>query len=346
MTTNNNAAPSVLTDEQVDVIADRHYAAHTGRIYGKEWSRSFARALLATAPRAAEQAPVDAATQAGTAPPGWKLVPVEPTQAMLDRGYWPCTQGRGAKSVWAEMLRAVSAPQAPVADAARDEPLGWVTDGKATYTLEAAAARGKTYQARAYAAASKALARIHEICLRYGCGNEVMHDWLERTLAAVTQQPARASEAGETHPDDAMRGDAIARSKRILALVDDYHERPTADNRTALRHALHDAFTAALAQQAVTLTDAARDLPGLPPLLTPFGMLVRALRIVANTTLYDMAKALLTTPAKLSAMEFGRAPVTSEFAFDVSAYFDALGIANTKAALDAALQSHSEGEAR
>ncbi|WP_206118763.1 hypothetical protein [Chromobacterium fluminis] len=36
--------------------------------------------------------------------------------------------------------------------------------------------------------------------------------------------------------------DAIARSKRILALVDDYHERPTADTRTALRIALMDEF--------------------------------------------------------------------------------------------------------
>jgi hypothetical protein len=71
----------------------------------------------------------------------------------------------------------------------------------------------------------------------------------------------------------------------------------------------------------------------LPPMLTPFGMLVRALRIVAGTTLYDMAKALLTTPAKLSAMEFGRAEVTPEFAFDVAAYFDALGIACTESAL-------------
>lgn len=99
-----------------------------------------------------------------------------------------------------------------------------------------------------------------------------------------------------------------------------------------------------VAQQAVSLTDGAPPSFDFNHRLTPFGMLVRALRIVAGTTLYDMAKALLTTPAKLSAMEFGRAPVTSEFAFDVSAYFDALGISNTKPALDAALQSHSEGD--
>ncbi|WP_231130884.1 hypothetical protein [Burkholderia vietnamiensis] len=52
---------------------------------------------------------------------GYVLVPVEPTQAMLDRGYWPCTQGRGAKSVWGEMLRAIpAAPQPPAPAAARE----------------------------------------------------------------------------------------------------------------------------------------------------------------------------------------------------------------------------------
>lgn len=84
------------------------------------------------------------------------------------------------------------------------------------------------------------------------------------------------------------------------------------------------------------LTD---EQPSFTNPLTPYGMLVRALRIVAGTTLYDMAKALLTTPAKLSSMEFGRAPVTQEFAFDVSAYFDALGVPNTQASLEAALRA-------
>lgn len=41
-------------------------------------------------------------------------------------------------------------------------------------------------------------------------------------------------------------GDVIERSKRILALVDDYHDKPTADTRSALRHALHDEFSSLL----------------------------------------------------------------------------------------------------
>jgi hypothetical protein len=50
--------------------------------------------------------------------------------------------------------------------------------------------------------------------------------------------PAR--NAGPTDfPDD----DAIARSKRILAMVDTYHERPDRMNRNALRGALMDEFT-------------------------------------------------------------------------------------------------------
>ncbi len=79
--------------------------------------------------------------------------------------------------------------------------------------------------------------------------------------------------------------------------------------------------------------------PSLTNPLTPYGMLVRALRIVSGTTLMDMAKALLTTPAKLSAMEFGRAPITMEFAFDVSAYFDALGVPDTLVAIRRAVDA-------
>lgn len=82
-----------------------------------------------------------------------------------------------------------------------------------------------------------------------------------------------------------------------------------------------------------------REEPSLTNPLTPYGLLVRALRIVAGITLMDMATALLTTPAKLSAMEFGRTPVTPEFAFDVSAYFDALGVPHTASALRAAIEA-------
>lgn len=53
--------------------------------------------------------------------------------------------------------------------------------------------------------------------------------------------------------------DVIARSKRILGLVDDYHDKPTNDTRAALRHALMDEFTATPATAAVeAVSDAER----------------------------------------------------------------------------------------
>ncbi|KVD35446.1 hypothetical protein WI84_16395 [Burkholderia ubonensis] len=71
--------------------------------------------------------------------------------------------------------------------------------------------------------------------------------------------------------------------------------------------------------------------------LTPYGMLVRALRIVTQTSLYDMGQALLLSSAKLSAMEFGRAPVTNEVVREVATYFESQGVSNTLPALQAAL---------
>jgi hypothetical protein len=77
------------------------------------------------------------------------------------------------------------------------------------------------------------------------------------------------------------------------------------------------------------------------PAMTPFGMLVRALRIVAGTTLYDMAKHLSCTSAMLSAVEFGRQPVTDAMVADASAYFSGRGIPDTLHALKAAAQPAS-----
>lgn len=37
---------------------------------------------------------------------GWKIVGPEPSQKMLDAGYYPAVQRRGAKSVYSEMLAA------------------------------------------------------------------------------------------------------------------------------------------------------------------------------------------------------------------------------------------------
>lgn len=73
--------------------------------------------------------------------------------------------------------------------------------------------------------------------------------------------------------------------------------------------------------------------------LTPYGMLVRALRIVAGTTLYDMAKHLSCGPAELSAIEFGRKPVTNEMLSETASYFSGLDVHNTLQALRTAREA-------
>ncbi|MDN7510964.1 hypothetical protein QZL91_15975 [Burkholderia multivorans] len=129
----------------------------------------------------------------------------------------------------------------------------------------------------------------------------------------------------------------------IISILDD-HDR---EDRDEVLHSIRVFADMRATQALFTLYRAPADSgearltdePSLKNPLTPYGMLVRALRIVSGTTLMDMAKALLTTPAKLSAMEFGRAPVTPEFAFDVAAYFDALGVPCTEYALRAAARA-------
>lgn len=63
--------------------------------------------------------------------------------------------------------------------------------------------------------------------------------------------------------------------------------------------------------------------------LTPYGMLVRALRIVANTTLMDMSKYSHVGPAALSAVEFGHRPVTDEILVVTAEFFTSLGVPDT-----------------
>ncbi|MGS1064163.1 helix-turn-helix domain-containing protein [Burkholderia glumae] len=67
--------------------------------------------------------------------------------------------------------------------------------------------------------------------------------------------------------------------------------------------------------------------------LTPYGMLVRALRIVAGTTLMEMAIGMGVSPAFLSSLEFGRRPVTYDNAVFASGFFSDKGINDTLPAL-------------
>lgn len=83
--------------------------------------------------------------------------------------------------------------------------------------------------------------------------------------------------------------------------------------------------------------------PSLTNPLTPYGMLVRALRIVTGTLLYDMAKHMRMSPATLSAMEFGRRPVTYTDAFGAADFFEERGIPNTLPALQRAIDAARAG---
>ncbi|WP_186214640.1 helix-turn-helix transcriptional regulator [Burkholderia gladioli] len=79
--------------------------------------------------------------------------------------------------------------------------------------------------------------------------------------------------------------------------------------------------------------------PSLTSPLTPYGMLVRALRIVAGKTLMDMAKHVRLRPAELSALEFGRKPLTDAVLFDTARFFSHAGIDGTITALRSASRS-------
>lgn len=81
--------------------------------------------------------------------------------------------------------------------------------------------------------------------------------------------------------------------------------------------------------------DVARDAGGDPALamlerfknqMTPYGLLIRALRIVAGVTLGDMAEYMGITPARLSGMEHGRHQVTTADGERSALYFYGLGI--------------------
>jgi len=70
--------------------------------------------------------------------------------------------------------------------------------------------------------------------------------------------------------------------------------------------------------------------------MTPYGMLIRALRIVAGTTQMDMANHAGITPAHLSAIETGRKPLFHEDVVAASGYFHGLGIPGTLIVLERA----------
>jgi len=96
-------------------------------------------------------------------------------------------------------------------------------------------------------------------------------------------------------------------------------------------------------QQPVPRAEVTDEQPSLTNPLTPYGMLVRALRIVAGTTLMDMAQHLGRGPAELSSIEFGRKPVRNADILDAAHFFACVGIQSTTHALTIAARA-GEGQ--
>ena len=92
--------------------------------------------------------------------------------------------------------------------------------------------------------------------------------------------------------------------------------------------------------------DGGEESPSLTNPLTPYGMLVRALRIVADTTLMEMSQRCGMTPSYLSALEFGRKAVTNDDATSAAVFFASKGIAGTLGLLQAAIAANqAKGDA-
>ncbi|AJW99614.1 gp38 domain protein [Burkholderia gladioli] len=78
--------------------------------------------------------------------------------------------------------------------------------------------------------------------------------------------------------------------------------------------------------------------------LTPFGSLVRSLRVVTGTLLGDMARAMGVSSAELSAIEFGRRPITPEQVKATSDFFESHELPRTAPLLQRAIDAARKGE--
>ncbi|MDW9243940.1 hypothetical protein [Burkholderia cepacia] len=122
------------------------------------------------------------------------------------------------------------------------------------------------------------------------------------------------------------------------------------DDRDLLIHVLPEHFGIDRAEQMIEVladhlgqpeprAEVTEEQPSLTNPLTPYGMLVRALRIVSGTTLMDMAQHLGRGPAELSAVEFGRNPVRDADIVDAAHFFACAGIQSTTHALTIAART-------
>lgn len=139
---------------------------------------------------------------------------------------------------------------------------------------------------------------------------------------------AAQSLAGDPELEKKDRTIAFLReqNKRIIATAEDLRKRNLeriAELERAPAHPTEQRMSDAAPEEQPSWTNP----------MTPYGMLVRALRIVVGTTLMDMATFLGCSPAQLSALEFGRKPVTNSDIVNAAHYFASFGINSTTHAL-------------
>ncbi|MCA8017756.1 hypothetical protein [Burkholderia metallica] len=191
-------------------------------------------------------------------------------------------------------------------------------------------------------------------CVRFYAAPDRQREALRNRLSAILAAPSPADERAALPqiPDlvKAMAWLTVCLRTELSRLDDTTHK--ALDEVEAQLCCVRAITNGAIDYEAMVATHPGRpgpraevpeEQPSLTNPLTPYGMLVRALRIVSGATLMDMATALLTTPAKLSSMEFGRVPVTHEFASDVAAYFDSLSIPGMYSALVVAIDTARAG---
>lgn len=138
----------------------------------------------------------------------------------------------------------------------------------------------------------------------------------ERKLARDAWDAAMASHQGE--PVDLPRIDA----DRLRAIA-------ASGSQTAMSNALLN-----VARALKTQADkdggqqrAGDDLPAfMQSRMTPWGLLVRACRIVVDTTMMDMSRELGIRPSSLSSYEHGRKGLNDDFVIEVMRFFEDRGL--------------------
>ncbi|MBY4669637.1 hypothetical protein K6W12_03200 [Burkholderia multivorans] len=174
-----------------------------------------------------------------------------------------------------------------------------------------------------------------------------------RALYAAPQPPAQAAAREGLTDEQRSTLESLARTstpyeqevlRSILATHPGQSEPRRSENPTGIGYDTPPEELERILAQGETRAEVTVDQPSLANPLTPYGMLVRALRIVAQTSLHDMGQALLLSPSKLSAMEFGREPVTPEIVREIGTYFESLGIHNMRPALQFAIDAATTGD--